>query len=165
MAEPKTIICVCHDVTERDLVDAFAAGHTHPETLKRATGCFMGPCQGRYCASGFAEVYERLGSFYGTDFGEDWEMWVRIARYYPVAYTPALLAEYRGRTTSVSAEKERLGHIMTGASHAIGLIQQHLPAADKQRIAQRSRKRYAYLGIGGATFEGTVRRISIVTDR
>lgn len=60
MAEPTTIICVCHDVTEKDLLDAFAAGHTHPETLKRATGCFMGPCQGRYCAPGFAEVYERL---------------------------------------------------------------------------------------------------------
>ena len=96
------------------------------------------------------EVYEHLGSFYGTDYGEDWEMWVRIARYYPVAYTPALLAEYRGRTTSISAEKERLGHIMAGASHAIGFIQQHLPAADKQRIAERSRQRYAYLGIGGA---------------
>jgi GT2 family glycosyltransferase len=96
------------------------------------------------------EVYEHLGSFYGTDYGEDWEMWVRIARYYPVAYTPELLAEYRGRTTSISGEKERLGHVMTGASRAISLIQQHLPAADKQRIAQLSRKRYAYLGIGGA---------------
>ncbi|RZK23831.1 MAG: glycosyltransferase [Hymenobacter sp.] len=95
-------------------------------------------------------VYERLGSFYGTDYGEDWEMWVRIARYYPVAYTPALLAEYRGRTTSITAEKERLGHVMASASRAIALIQQHLPAADKQRIAERSRQRYAYLGIGGA---------------
>jgi glycosyltransferase involved in cell wall biosynthesis len=34
------------------------------------------------------EVYERLGSFYGVDYGEDWEMWMRIACHYPVAYEP-----------------------------------------------------------------------------
>ena len=26
---------------------------------------------------------------------EDWEMWVRIAAHYDVAYTPEILAEYR----------------------------------------------------------------------
>jgi len=25
------------------------------------------------------EVYEKLGGFYGVEYGEDWEMWVRIA--------------------------------------------------------------------------------------
>jgi glycosyltransferase involved in cell wall biosynthesis len=34
------------------------------------------------------EVYEHLGSFYGTNYGEDWEMWVRIARYYPWPIRP-----------------------------------------------------------------------------
>ena len=35
------------------------------------------------------EAYERLGGFDGAAaFAEDWEMWVRIAAHYPVAYEP-----------------------------------------------------------------------------
>jgi glycosyltransferase involved in cell wall biosynthesis len=31
-------------------------------------------------------VYEEIGSFYAAHFGEDWEMWTRIASKFPVAY-------------------------------------------------------------------------------
>ncbi len=49
------------------------------------------------------EVYEKLGSFYGVTYGEDWEMWARIAKYYRTAYTPERLAEYREhRDNSIS---------------------------------------------------------------
>lgn len=41
------------------------------------------------------EVYEKLGSFYGVIAGEDWEMWTRIAKNYPIAYLPENLADYR----------------------------------------------------------------------
>lgn len=41
------------------------------------------------------EVYEKLGSFYGVVYGEDWEMWTRIAANYKVAYSPKCLATYR----------------------------------------------------------------------
>jgi glycosyltransferase involved in cell wall biosynthesis len=47
-------------------------------------------------------VYEQLGGFYGTNYAEDWEMWVRIARHYPVGYLPETLADYRHRTHSIS---------------------------------------------------------------
>ncbi len=47
-------------------------------------------------------MYENLGAFYGVDYGEDWEMWVRIARHYPVAYTPQVLAAYRLHAASIS---------------------------------------------------------------
>ncbi|WP_225975138.1 glycosyltransferase family 2 protein [Anseongella ginsenosidimutans] len=34
-------------------------------------------------------VYEHLGGFFAFHFNEDWEMWVRIAAHYPVAYSPS----------------------------------------------------------------------------
>lgn len=47
-------------------------------------------------------VYEDLGGFYGVTYGEDWEMWVRIARKYQMIYTPKILAEYRRHEDSIS---------------------------------------------------------------
>lgn len=96
------------------------------------------------------EVYEHLGSFYGTTYGEDWEMWVRIARYYPVAYTPEILAEYRGHTSSISSTKARQGRIIADLLLVMDSIQQHLPEKDKKQVATLSRKFYATLGIGVA---------------
>jgi bacterioferritin-associated ferredoxin len=46
----KTILCLCHDVSEEDVRRAVRDGYTHPETIKRYTAAFMGPCQGRSCA-------------------------------------------------------------------------------------------------------------------
>jgi glycosyltransferase involved in cell wall biosynthesis len=96
------------------------------------------------------EVYEHLGSFYGTNYGEDWEMWVRIARYYPVAYTPEILAEYRGHTSSISSAKARQGRIINDLLVVMESIQQHLPDKDKKQVAALSRKFYANIGIGAA---------------
>ncbi|TVT43771.1 glycosyltransferase [Hymenobacter setariae] len=96
------------------------------------------------------EVYEHLGSFYGTNYGEDWEMWVRIARYYPVAYAPEVLAEYRGHTSSISSAKARQGRIIQDLLLVMEAIQQHLPEKDKKLVATLSRKFYATLGIGVA---------------
>ncbi|HEX4850834.1 MAG TPA: glycosyltransferase, partial [Puia sp.] len=36
-------------------------------------------------------VYEQLGGFFGVHYGEDWEMWVRIAAHFPVAHSPRQL--------------------------------------------------------------------------
>lgn len=42
------------------------------------------------------KVYEELGMFrHGLIHSEDWEMWVRIACHYPIAYLKQPLAEYR----------------------------------------------------------------------
>ena len=55
------IICPCHDVTEADLVLAIEHGHTHPETIKRATAVYMGMCQGKFCAPLVTEVLAEQG--------------------------------------------------------------------------------------------------------
>lgn len=48
------------------------------------------------------KVYERLGSFYGVFAGEDWEMWTRVAKVYPIVYVPANLADYRRYIGTIS---------------------------------------------------------------
>lgn len=65
-------------------------------------------------------VYEHIGSFYGTSYGEDWEMWVRIARYYPVAYTPKVLAEYRSRAHSMYLGESPNQQLSTGFNRRYG---------------------------------------------
>lgn len=48
-AGTKKFVCLCEDVTEKDLRQAVAEGFDHIETLKRYTTVTMGPCQGKMC--------------------------------------------------------------------------------------------------------------------
>jgi sarcosine oxidase subunit alpha len=45
----KRFVCVCEDVTEKDVCDAVAEGYDNIETLKRYSTVSMGPCQGKMC--------------------------------------------------------------------------------------------------------------------
>jgi sarcosine oxidase subunit alpha len=45
----KRFVCLCEDVTEKDLADAIREGFDQIETLKRYTTVTMGPCQGKMC--------------------------------------------------------------------------------------------------------------------
>jgi sarcosine oxidase subunit beta len=56
----KTILCLCHDVTEDDVRRAVAEGYDDVETVKRYTGAMMGPCQGKTCAGAVHELVARL---------------------------------------------------------------------------------------------------------
>ena len=60
----KAIVCFCMDVTEATLQEAFRQGFKEPELLKRFTGAFMGPCQGKMCA---ANVLERAAEMAGVE--------------------------------------------------------------------------------------------------
>ena len=93
------------------------------------------------------DVYEKLGGFFGVTYGEDWEMWVRIARHYAVAYTPEILAEYRTHTNSISGNKFLNGGHLKDLAKTMEFIQQHLPDEDRKSILARSRKYYAYYGL------------------
>ncbi|WP_299758517.1 glycosyltransferase [uncultured Pontibacter sp.] len=93
------------------------------------------------------EVYEKLGSFYGLTYGEDWEMWVRIAKHYPVAYTSQVLAEYRKHTNSISGVKFLTGEYLEDAAHLFQLIQQHLPPEHRKQILRKAQKNFANYGI------------------
>ncbi|TXK46772.1 glycosyltransferase [Pontibacter qinzhouensis] len=89
------------------------------------------------------KVYEKLGGFFGVEYGEDWEMWVRIARHFPVAYTPDMLADYRKHEASISGSKFLTGEHLQDLLQAMMLIQEHLPDEKKQHILQKSKRYYA----------------------
>ena len=99
------------------------------------------------CITVKREVYEKLGSFYGLIYGEDWEMWVRIAKHYPVAYTSQVLAEYRKHPSSISGVKILTGEYMNDAAHLFQLIQQHLPPEHRKQVLKRAQRNFAYYGI------------------
>ena len=46
----KKFVCLCEDLTEKDICDAIDEGYNHVETLKRYSTLSMGPCQGRMCS-------------------------------------------------------------------------------------------------------------------
>jgi sarcosine oxidase subunit alpha len=48
-ASSKRFVCLCEDVTDKDVRQAVAEGFDHLETLKRYTTVTMGPCQGKMC--------------------------------------------------------------------------------------------------------------------
>lgn len=54
---PKKMVCFCQDLSEADIVRAIEEGYDHLETLKRFTGAFMGPCQGKMCAANVVKLY------------------------------------------------------------------------------------------------------------
>lgn len=93
------------------------------------------------------DVYEKLGSFYALTYGEDWEMWVRIASSYPTAYTPEILAEYRKHTASITGQKFVTGEYLDDLVHAMRLIEKHLPGKKKGFTLKKSKKFYAHYGV------------------
>jgi sarcosine oxidase subunit alpha len=46
----KKILCLCEDVTEKDVLNAVKEGYDEIELLKRYTTVSMGPCQGKVCS-------------------------------------------------------------------------------------------------------------------
>jgi glycosyltransferase involved in cell wall biosynthesis len=99
------------------------------------------------------EVYEQLGGFYGVTYGEDWEMWTRIAHKYPIAYTPKVLAAYRLHSTSISTQSLQTGQNLRDLQWVIETIQQYLPVHKRYEIKRNSLKKYAHSYLGRANYE------------
>ena len=74
-------------------------------------------------------------------------MWVRIARNYPVAYLPDMLADYRMHSNSTSGKKFITGEYLQDLLQAMKLIQKYLPEDKRQSILKKSKKYYASYGI------------------
>jgi glycosyltransferase involved in cell wall biosynthesis len=75
------------------------------------------------------EVYEKLGGFDRrmTCWGEDWEMWVRIATNYPFWYESEPLALYRNSSTSLTGQSKRTGRNIQDFRMAIEITKEYLP--------------------------------------
>jgi sarcosine oxidase subunit alpha len=55
----KCFVCICEDVTEKDVKRAIAEGFDSIELAKRYTTVTMGPCQGRLCQVPSVRLYAR----------------------------------------------------------------------------------------------------------
>lgn len=55
----KAFVCMCDDVTDKDIYQAITEGFDHIETLKRYATVGMGPCQGKVCGLTATEVCSR----------------------------------------------------------------------------------------------------------
>jgi glycosyltransferase involved in cell wall biosynthesis len=86
-------------------------------------------------------VYEALGSFYAVHYGEDWEMWVRIASHFPIAYSPKHLALYRvANDKSISYCSFISGQNVRDLNKVIEIIQNYIPKKQRDRIKKESLK-------------------------
>jgi glycosyltransferase involved in cell wall biosynthesis len=98
----------------------------------------------QYCAvSVRRKVYEEVGGFYGVHYGEDWEMWTRIAARYPFVYTPLPLATYRRHDYSISGHHLSSGQHVQDIKWVIDTIQQYIPAEQRETSKQLAYKSYA----------------------
>jgi glycosyltransferase involved in cell wall biosynthesis len=90
-------------------------------------------------------AYERLNGFDRRLFfyGEDWEMWVRIAAHYPVWYVMEPLAVYRIRDTSLSGQSLRTGQNGYDYRKAIEINQAYFPSIRASEISQKARENFA----------------------
>ncbi len=89
-------------------------------------------------------VYEQLGSFYGVHYGEDWEMWTRIAANFPVAYSPRCLASYRVlRDNNITQKSYLTGQNVEDMVRVINIIQNYIPAANKKNVKSTALKYYS----------------------
>lgn len=89
-------------------------------------------------------VYEHLGSFFGVHYGEDWEMWTRIAAHYQVAYSPKPLAFYRVHNSNITSNSFRSGQNIKDISTVINIIQDYLPKEERKRLKRIAKKNYAF---------------------
>ena len=89
-------------------------------------------------------TYEALGSFFAVHFGEDWEMWTRIASKYPVAYSTKYLASYRvDHGIGISHNFFINGQNIRDIKTVIDIIQNYIPENDKLKIKKASLKYYS----------------------
>lgn len=92
------------------------------------------------------DAYERLGGFDSRiqTYGEDWEMWVRIAASYPVWHQVEPLAAYRVQTaTSLSGRAIRTGQNLRDLGLAIEINALVLPPTSAGRISRAARQNNA----------------------
>ncbi|MEP6583937.1 MAG: glycosyltransferase [Ginsengibacter sp.] len=90
------------------------------------------------------EVYEKLGGFFAVHYGEDWEMWIRIASKYKVAYSPKCLATYRGgHNSNISTRSILSGENFRDLSNVIDIVQNYLPIAERKKLKHLAKKNFS----------------------
>jgi hypothetical protein len=84
-------------------------------------------------------VYEDLGAFYGVFYGEDWEMWTRIAKKYRFVFFPETLAEYRRTFGSITLPKVETGQNAFDIANTIKRVEEMLPPSLKKEMIKNKK--------------------------
>lgn len=97
-------------------------------------------------------VYEALGGFDRrmSCWGEDWEMWVRIAAQYPVWYEVELLALYRRSSGSLTGKSVKTGKNIQDFRKAINIVHEYLPNENAHQLTQSALIHYAFFALNSA---------------
>ncbi len=89
-------------------------------------------------------TYEAVGSFFAVHYGEDWEMWIRIASRFEMAYSPKSLAVYRsGHVSNISTNSILAGKNFKDLSTVIAIASNYLPASTRKEIRRRAKKDFS----------------------
>jgi len=91
------------------------------------------------------EVYERLGGFDRriSRYGEDWEMWVRIAAQYPVWYEVEPLALYRIHARSLTGKSSLTGENGRDLRQVIEINRSSLPESKAAYLSSEAKRNFA----------------------
>lgn len=95
-------------------------------------------------------VYEKLGGFYAVHYGEDWEMWIRIAAHYKVGYIPLPLADYRKHESSITGRYILTGQNVDDLKKVMEISKQYFTPERWESINKAAREFYAELAISTA---------------
>lgn len=88
-------------------------------------------------------VYEDLGSFFAVHYGEDWEMWVRIASKYAFAYSPTYLALYRIHTTNITSNSFLSAQAIADIIKVVNIIEKYWPEDKKKQYRNRALRNFS----------------------
>jgi len=119
-------------------------------------------------------VYEQLGGFdERLAYHEDWEMWVRIASHYAVAYITDPLALYRLSAASETAQGAKVARYGRDLRLTLEVIRPDLPAARAPALLRQARREFALaclrrghrtFGAGNAAVVPAQIREALLTD-
>ena len=88
-------------------------------------------------------VYEHLGSYFAVHYGEDWEMYVRIAANYPVAHSVKYLAQYRVHGSNITSQSMISGQNVKDIAKVISIIKNYLPEEKQKHLNRLARKHFS----------------------
>lgn len=95
-------------------------------------------------------VYEKLGGFYGLHYGEDWEMWLRIAAHYDTGFYPEILAEYRKHPGSISGRYILSGQNIRDLEKVILGAQSYFRGRQRAHVRREAEKFFAHYAVNTA---------------
>jgi glycosyltransferase involved in cell wall biosynthesis len=88
-------------------------------------------------------VYEDLGSFFAVHYGEDWEMWTRIASKYAMVHSPAHLARYRIHTGNITSRSFLSGQNVRDIRKVIDIIRNYLPEEKRYALTRQASRNFS----------------------